>query len=143
MLAAPQGEGPSSIDLQDLGEPGCYQEGESILSWLNRANTDSTVQHKKTEILDLLAAKEFDAQTLMDIGDHVATPLEVHLLLAVNEDPDVRFALAENHNVPESVLKMLVEDSNPYVAYRAQKTLAKLDVSGANLLPLVRVVPPV
>ncbi|MFX9688500.1 hypothetical protein ABTO93_20100, partial [Acinetobacter baumannii] len=41
--------------------------------------------------------------------------------------PDVRFAIAENHNADEEVLRMLTEDENPYVAHRAVKTLQRIE----------------
>jgi hypothetical protein len=44
------------------------------------------------------------------------------------EDPnlDVRYALAENYNIDEEMLKALAKDENPYVAHRAEKTLSRL-----------------
>jgi len=120
---------PFEIDSMDITLSGCYREGEPILSWLHQPAEDCVTQDKKTEILNRLIAGDCDAQTRMDIGDHVHTPLEALLLLADDENVDVRFALAENHNILVSVLNVLVEDSNPYVAHRAQKTLDTLSRS--------------
>jgi hypothetical protein len=119
-------ERPSEFDSLGITTSGYYHEGEPILSWLRQAAADSATQEKKNEILSRLVAGNCDAQTRMDIGDHVHTPLEALLLLTEDEHVDVRFALAENHNIPESILNVLLEDSNPYVAHRAQKTLASL-----------------
>ncbi len=104
-----------------------YYAGDSISSWLSQKSNNAVTQQKKTEILNRLAAGSYSAQTRMDIGDCVNTPLEVLSMLAADENPDVRFALAENHNIHESVLNTLAEDCHPYVAHRAQKTLARLN----------------
>jgi hypothetical protein len=103
-----------------------YHAGDSISWWLSQKSNNPVTQHKKTEILNGLTAGIYSAQTRMDIGDCENTPVEVLLMLAADEDPDVRFALAENHNIHESVLNMLAEDSHPYIAHRGQKTLARL-----------------
>jgi hypothetical protein len=49
--------------------------------------------------------------------------------------------LAENHNIDDSVLKLLAEDSHPYVAHRAQKTLKRLEGGTAivNPMPILRI----
>jgi hypothetical protein len=46
--------------------------------------------------------------------------------LAVDLDADLRYALAENHNINEGVLELLANDTNPYVADRARRTLTRL-----------------
>lgn len=78
------------------------------------------------------------AETLRRLGSHpnvnvrsaVAensnTPIHVQMTLACDECTDVRFALAENANVPGDVLEALARDENPYVAYRAQTTIMRL-----------------
>jgi hypothetical protein len=129
---------PSVVDSQNACESGCYQQGESIVSWLNRVSNDINTQCKKSHILDMLAAGNYDAQTLIDVGDHVNTPVEVHLVLATHDDADLRFALAENHNLHESVLNVLIEDANPYVAHRARMTL---EAHPANVQSASSVVP--
>jgi len=119
----------------------CYHAGDPILWWLNEKSNNPDTQRKKTEILSKLAAGNYDTQTRIDIGDdHETTPLEVHAMLAIDENPDVRYALAENHNIDKSVLNILVEDAHPYVAQRAQKTLARLKEPAVivALVPKVR-----
>jgi hypothetical protein len=113
----------STLDISTIG---CYHEGEPILCFLRETTEDSATQDKKIEILSKLAAGDYDAQARMDIGDHVNSPLEALLLLTEDANVDVRFALAENYNIHESVLNLLREDSNPYVAHRAQETLRSL-----------------
>ena len=51
------------------------------------------------------------------------------MLLANDEDADVRYALAENHNISRAVLNKLEGDSNPYVADRATKTLQRISAN--------------
>ncbi len=125
----------------DSPESDCYHEGDSIVWWLNQVTEDHATQHKKAEILNRLATGHYETQTRMDIGDHVNTPLEALLLLTEDENADVRFALAENHNIHENVLRLLSQDSNPYVAHRAQKTLARMEASAAIVVPVVDVAP--
>lgn len=60
------------------------------------------------------------------VCDHKSLKAEIIWRLAMDSEADVRYAVAENANVPHSVLKMLSEDENPYVANRAARTLAKL-----------------
>ncbi len=52
---------------------------------------------------------------------------------ALDTNPDVRYALAENHNISRVVLTRLSEDPNPYVAYRANKTLRRLSTNDSEL----------
>ncbi len=47
------------------------------------------------------------------------------MTLVVDENPDVRYHVAENYNIPDRVLKVLVEDENPYVSCRAELTLLR------------------
>ncbi len=117
-----------SPDEQTVELPisGCYHEGESVLNWLNQFTEDATMQNKKSDLLQKIATGHWAPQTRMDIGDHSNTPLEALLLLTADANADVRFALAENHNIHESILKALLEDSNPYVAHRARMTLTTL-----------------
>jgi hypothetical protein len=65
----------------------------------------------------------------IEIADHINTSLEAHMLLANDEDADVRYALAENHNISRAVLNKLEGDSNPYVADRATKTLQRISAN--------------
>jgi hypothetical protein len=58
------------------------------------------------------------------------------MLLAQDESADLRYQLAENHNIHKSVLNLLADDSHPYVAHRAQKTLKRLELQGgATIFP--------
>jgi hypothetical protein len=46
--------------------------------------------------------------------------------LAFDENPDVRYEIAEDANTPFELLRMMTEDENPYVAERAKRTLKRL-----------------
>mgnify|MGYP001310794681 CR=1 FL=1 len=54
------------------------------------------------------------------------TPYSSQLDLARDPDPDVRFALAENHRAFITILETLSDDENPYVSARAGKTIDRL-----------------
>ncbi len=60
------------------------------------------------------------------VADNAHTPYEVLVDLACDENADVKYALAENHNVSIDILQLLQVDSNPYVARRAATTLDRL-----------------
>jgi len=120
---------------------GCYKEGDSILWWLNQASGDPATQKKKTDILDGLNSRSCNAQTRMDLGDSADTPLEALVLLTKDENADVRFALAENHNIHRSVLDLLVDDTNPYVAFRAKRTLARLEGAATKVMRVMSLAP--
>ena len=51
---------------------------------------------------------------------------EVLQTLSTDENPDVRFRMAANAQMPVSMLETLSEDENPYVVARAQETLSKV-----------------
>jgi hypothetical protein len=57
------------------------------------------------------------------VADNPRTPLQTLLILAFDEDLDVRYQLAENHNIPDEILCILTADENPFVSCRAEATL--------------------
>lgn len=81
-----------------------------------------------------VAMHDGGAQDRIDIADHQSTSIEVLIQLTQDENADVRFALAENHNIDRSVLNLLVEDANPYVAHRARKTLLRLSCGAESII---------
>lgn len=60
------------------------------------------------------------------VADNSKAPVEVLWALAADADVNVRYELAENPRVPREILGHLSNDDNPYVACRAQKTMARL-----------------
>lgn len=77
------------------------------------------------EILAELAMSTF-SEVRETVIDHRLCPVSIHLMLAEDECADVRFALAENHNMSFHVLEKLSHDDNPYVATRAQRTMRRI-----------------
>ena len=54
-------------------------------------------------------------------------PIEKNLQAGrADEDPDVRYQLAENHQLAIEVLRLLCQDDNPYVSCRAARTVERI-----------------
>lgn len=70
------------------------------------------------------------AEVRMAVVENGNTPLATLVALAFDESVDVRFRLAENHNVSQQILELLTDDDNPYVSWRAQSTLERLQPPG-------------
>ncbi|HEY9868182.1 MAG TPA: hypothetical protein V6D08_03160 [Candidatus Obscuribacterales bacterium] len=74
--------------------------------------------------------KELAYQAVVDIRIAVAgninTPVASIMMLSADDSVDVRLSLAENHNIPFAALEVLANDDNPYVKFRAEKTLKRL-----------------
>ncbi len=68
--------------------------------------------------------------------DNPTLPPDSHHILAKDIDPDIRYALAENHNVSVDLLTELSNDQNPYVANRAQRTLSRLLIPNPSVTAL-------
>ena len=71
-----------------------------------------------------------DASARIELTEYC---LDAEVLWALAKDSccDVRFALAENHNIDSDLLALLADDENPYVAWRARKTIKRLSVGSA------------
>lgn len=67
-----------------------------------------------------------ETESKIALADDHDTDLETLWQLVEDPSADVRFALAENHNVAEVILEALSVDENPFVVWRAQKTLRRL-----------------
>ena len=52
--------------------------------------------------------------------------------MARDKDIDLRFTMAENANLPISVLTILSEDDNPYIACQAERTLSHIRKSSSG-----------
>lgn len=77
------------------------------------------------EILAELAMSGF-SDVREAVTDHLLCPVSIQLMLAEDECLDVRYALAENHNMPFVVLEKLSNDDNPYVSNRAERTMRRV-----------------
>ncbi len=62
----------------------------------------------------------------LSVAENPNTPAETLEQLAADDDVDVRYGVAENPHIPAEYLRRLSDDANPYVACRAQKTLAMI-----------------
>jgi hypothetical protein len=67
-----------------------------------------------------------DVEVRMAVADNKNTHTITSMQLAQDNNADLRYALAENHQIDGSILNFLAIDENPFVAYRAQKTLLRL-----------------
>ncbi len=82
-------------------------------------------RHTPIELLMALSA-DSDAAVRLAVAENASSH---HCLIerAVNDESvDIRYGLAENPHVPSHLLKILALDENPYVAMRAQQTLARV-----------------
>jgi HEAT repeat protein len=68
-------------------------------------------------------AQDHDMDVRLAVADNLHTPPDTLALLATDPSVDVRYDLAENRHLPEHVLIELTKDDNPYVRFRALKTL--------------------
>jgi len=71
-------------------------------------------------------ATSCDVGVRMAVADNRNSLVPTVMLLALDQDSDLRYALAENHNIDAKVLELLSDDTNPYVASRAKRTLVRL-----------------
>jgi hypothetical protein len=106
-----------------------YSAGESTTDRVMQAAENPATL---PDILSLLA-DSCNLEVRMAVADNKNTLLETMMMLAQDESADLRYQLAESHNIHYSVLKVLAKDSNPFVADRAQRTLARL-IGGAVII---------
>lgn len=104
----------------------CYTSGDHTLKWLREISKNVVTP---AYVLRRLATS-CDPELRMAVADHLNTPEDVLLLLADDHNSDVRYAIAENHNISRYVLNKMRDDCNPYVAHRAETTLARLSNNG-------------
>ena len=107
----------------------CYSAGEPVSEWVLRAAGNPATP------IDVLCrlAESCNVDVRMAVADNTSAPLETVLMLAQDESVDLRYQIAENHNVHEDVLRLLCDDSNPYIAHRANKTIARLATGVAKV----------
>jgi len=72
-------------------------------------------------------AHDQDMDVRLAVADNVHTPPDTLALLATDPSIDVRYDLAENRHLPHQVLLELAKDENPYVRFRAIKTLQAIN----------------
>jgi hypothetical protein len=59
------------------------------------------------------------------VAENDQTPGEIQWMLSRDSHLDVRYRLAESYLVDLTVLHQLMQDENPYVAFRAARTLSR------------------
>jgi len=70
------------------------------------------------------------------VADHPNVPYMTLVHLAQDTSDDVRFHIAGNHNVPDKILARLVDDGNPFVSWRAQKTIERKRAIESDIVAL-------
>jgi len=80
-------------------------------------------------IIRLLAVDE-DPQVRWRISHKRATPPDVQIALARDSFDSARLGICRNPKVPREALEILVQDEEDWIAERAQKRLDELDSSG-------------
>lgn len=86
-----------------------------------------------TEALDLLS-HDSKPEVRIAVGLSQFTPESVVSRLAKDEQDDVRYWLSSAGYLPLKLLEQLSVDANPYVADRAQRTLARLGAPSGRLI---------
>lgn len=89
-----------------------------------------------SDTLSKLAAHA-DVEVRIAVADQRNTPFVTVMLLAQDLHADLRYAMAENHNLHTDVLNMLSNDGNPFVAHRAKKTMARCLIEATTKPTLV------
>ena len=83
-----------------------------------QASTSAAVLHN--------LSKHNDVKVRTSVADNENTSANTSMQLAGDANADLRYALAENHQLDSRILDILAKDENPFVADRAQKTLLRL-----------------
>lgn len=108
----------------------CSSAAKNALDWVRKIG----VITKNVIALPVNRASSCSQNSLkVSKADNRNTSVKALLLLADDEDADLRFAMAENHNISRDVLKKLSEDPNPYVADRATKTLTRIELNDTDI----------
>lgn len=100
---------------------------EDILENLSLFEKCKLAQDENTSI-SLLSelVREANIKVKEALLDNPCLPSFISYDLAKDESPDIRFELASNPYTTGGILRMLVNDENPYVASRAERTLERI-----------------
>lgn len=103
---------------------------------LTPGQIDELLQHFEEifETTQLDDNRESYNRWLLKVAEEATVSSDILWLLVEDENPDVRFCLAENYNIDPNILKALIEDENPYVAHRARKTLMRLQSNNTRVV---------
>ena len=67
-----------------------------------------------------------DSDVRMELTEINNLTTTTYLMLACDPNPDVRYSLSSNANIPVFILQRLSEDENVYVSCRAQRTIQRI-----------------
>lgn len=100
-----------------------------ILSHSDVVSIVEAVAANRATSQDTLAwlLKHPSAEVRIGLLDNPNLPYSIQRRLVFDENADVRYAMAENHNIVRQMLEVLAKDDNPFVVSRAQKTLSRLE----------------
>ncbi len=82
-------------------------------------------RHTPASVLARLAADE-NPEVRLAVVSNPSTPFPSLFILSKDPSCDVRYGIAEDAGAPAWILNSLVFDENPYVADRAETTIARL-----------------
>jgi hypothetical protein len=124
LASRPQTEGFHTTYLC-AGNPACAEE---ILNYLSHCSSSKlrtrVAENPGTPVFVLLRlGLDPDPRVREAVSENFHAPEALLQSLADDESCDVRYSIAENPSVPLSILNYLCGDNNPYVAFRARKTL--------------------
>lgn len=71
--------------------------------------------------------QDTDLEERIEKTENNNLPVSIYMMLASDENEDVRYSLASNANIPIQVLHLLEEDENVYVSCRATQTLERIE----------------
>ena len=73
-----------------------------------------------------MLALDSEPEVRLAVSENKCTTPYALGLLVKDDHVDVRYGVAENHQMPDEILLFLAMDENPYVRCRALKTLERL-----------------
>ena len=77
----------------------------------------------------MLTARSYQAVAEIRIATagNPQTPVASIMLMIQDESADLRYSMAENHSLPREALSILADDDNPFVKFRAEKTILRIN----------------
>jgi hypothetical protein len=79
-------------------------------------------------------ALDEDVEVRVALSHNAKLPPPLMWYLCTDPSNDVRYSMAENPHFSAEVLQHLAEDANPYVAFRARRTLDTLAIAGPGIV---------
>lgn len=124
------------MKVRSLTSPGYLLAGSKELSPADShrlaADVDVRIRRRlaenhscPTEVLELLA-RDLHHEVRAAAAHNENLPRALLWQLSADRHVDVRYAIAANARMPQDVLQGLAQDSNPYVAWRARRTLSRV-----------------